>query len=59
MRRLNEVPVMDLKFSLLIFRQLYAHRKKKRLRTFVRQCFGNNFQEWPLVADCDLIRNIS
>ena len=60
MRRLNEV--MDLKFSLFIFRQFLGaitRSQKKCLRTFVRQCLGNNFHEWPLVVDCDLIKNIS
>ena len=61
MRRLNEV--MDLKFSLLIFRQFYGATKtrsqKKCLRIFVRQCLGNSFHEWPLVVDCDLIKSIS
>jgi len=54
---------MDLKFSLLIFKQFHGaiarSQKKKCLRTFVRQCLGNNFHEWPLVVDCDLIKNIS
>jgi len=60
MRRLNEV--MDLKFSLLIFRQFHGaitRSQKKCLRTFVRQCLGNNFHERPLVFDCDLIKNTS
>ena len=39
---------MDLKFSRLIFKQFHGaitRSQKKRLRTFVRQCLGNNFDE--------------
>ena len=60
MRRLNEV--MDLKFSLLIFKQFHGaitRSQKKCLRTFYTTVLRNNSHEWPLVVDCDLIKNIS